>query len=81
MGKYMNSRSFKMWINDFSKNNKSEAAVPRVQDKDFKKGDRVSTPVGNAVFVSFNETTGDCTLQMYSDNRIVRLNKVLIKKI
>jgi hypothetical protein len=70
-----------MWINDFSKNNKTEAAMPKVQDKDFKRGDRVNTPVGDGVFVSCNEDTGICTIQMYSDNRTVRLNKILIRKI
>lgn len=77
----MTSRSFKMWISNFSQNNKEASTVPRVQDKDFKRGDRVDTPMGDGIFISCNEDTGECTLQMYSDNRTIRLNKAVIRKV
>ena len=78
----MTSRSFRMWINDFSKNNKEDiSAMPKVEDKDFKRGDKVSTPYGDGMFVSYSEDTDECTIQMYSDNRSVRLYVAVVRKI
>lgn len=70
-----------MWINDFSKHNKEISTMPKTEDKDFKQGDRVSTPYGDAMFVSYNEDTCECTLQMFSDNRSIRLNKAIVRKV
>ena len=77
----MTSRSFKTWINNFSQNNKEEFIVSKIEDKDFKRGDRVNTPYGDAMFISFSEEKDECTLQMYSDNRTVRLKKAVVRKV
>lgn len=77
----MTSRSFRMWINDFSKYNKENIDMQRSKDKNFKMGDKINSPMGDGIFVSYDEKTDECTVQMYSDNRTVRLKKALIRKV
>ena len=71
----MTSRSFRMWVNDFSKNNKE---VP--VHVGLKLGDKVNTPLGSGMYVE-SSGTDECVIQMYESNKTVRLKIAVVRKV